>query len=385
MGLFSSLFGDNGAEDALRDAKQQYREIDLPDIDQMKLQLQQYVDQGVMTPEEAKAQLVNSNAYDSMNLDSEGKQAQLAALHQLSDIGNNGGMTAQDKSQLQQIQNEEQTKARGARDAIVQNADARGVGGSGLSELAQLQNAQDAATRQSSRDLDVAAQGQQRALQALQSAGQLGGNINQQQFGQQQAVANSKNEIAKFNAQNQQQTNLVNTAANNQAQTANLANKQAVSNANVDTANKQQVYNNQLPQQNFQNQLQKAGGIAGADQNLAGNAQKDKDSDKGLLGSAIGGVASLFSDERVKKDVEKFDAGQFLDGLTGYKYKYKDPSMGKGKQVGVMAQDIEKEVPEMVKETSHGKMVDYSPEKVGGPILASLAHIHDRLKKIEGK
>ena len=56
--------------------------------------------------------------------------------------------------------------------------------------------------------------------------------------------------------------------------------------------------------------------------------------------------------------------------------------MGEGKQVGVMAQDIEKEVPQMVQDTPEGKVVDYN--KAGGPILASMASLHDRLKKLEG-
>lgn len=49
-----------------------------------------------------------------------------------------------------------------------------------------------------------------------------------------------------------------------------------------------------------------------------------------------------------------------------------------------MAQDIEKGAPQAVKEDADGtKMVDYN--KLGGPILASLADMNDRLKKVEGK
>ena len=39
----------------------------------------------------------------------------------------------------------------------------------------------------------------------------------------------------------------------------------------------------------------------------------------------------------------------------------------------------------MVKDTSEGKMVDYSPKSAGGPIFASLADLHKRLKKVEGE
>ncbi len=347
--------------------------------------LQQYVDSGEITPEQAKAYLVQNNGVDQMKLDTQGKQAQLDALNQLSEIGNEGGLTATDKSKLNAISNQENTQARGAREAILQNAQARGAGGSGLEMLAQLQNAQDSATRKSTRDLDVAGMAQERALQALQSAGQLGGNINQQQFNQQKSIADTANEIAKFNAANQQQVGLANTAANNNAQAQNVGNKFKTANANVDLRNQQQQFNKGLAQTQFGNNLSVANGKANALTGVANQANEERKGNMNLVGGLAGTAATIFSDERVKKDVEQFDAGKFMDDLTGYRYKYKDPSMGQGEQVGVMAQDLEKEAPQMVEDTPQGKMVDYSPEKTSGPVFASLADLNDRLKRLEGK
>jgi hypothetical protein len=93
-------------------------------------------------------------------------------------------------------------------------------------------------------------------------------------------------------------------------------------------------------------------------------------------------AASGKSDINAKKDIEPFDASAFLDDLTPTKYRYKDPKDGEGKQVGVMAQDVEQEVPQMVEDTPEGKMLNYN--KAGGPIFASLADLHDRLKRLEG-
>lgn len=384
MGLMDFLFGKNGT-DSTKQALGLWDELNPPSPEEQQIILQQYVDQGKITPEQAQAQLVQSNAYDSMNLDTEGKDAQLQALRQMSEIGNEGGLTASDKSKLRQIQNEEQTTARGANEAIIQNAQQRGMGGSGLEMLQRMKNQQDSATRQSNKDLDVAAMGQERALQAMQQAGALGGNINQQQFGQQQAIANSKNAIEQFNAANKQQTNMANTNANNQAQAANLAAKQATANSNVDLQNQQNTYNKGLAQQNFQNQASVVQGKANALGSQAAQQNQNQAGNKGLFGSLLGAGAVAFSDEDVKKDVEDFNAGDFLDSLTSNSWKYKDPSMGEGKHVGPMAQDIEKEVPQMVQDTPRGKMVDYSPGKAGGPILAGLSDIHERLKRIEGK
>jgi hypothetical protein len=382
MGI-GDIFGGGGMK-AARAASRVYDNIDVPSIDDQMLILQQYVDSGEITPEEAKAYLVQNNAVDNMQLDTEGKDAQLAALDSLSEIGNEGGLTASDKAKLAEIANDENTQARGAREAIIQNAESRGAGGSGLEMLAQLENSQNAATRKSARDLGVAGMAQERALQALQAAGQLGGTINTNQFNQQKAIADSNNEIAKFNANNQQQVGLVNTAANNAAQAANVESHQKISNANTDLSNQQQQFNKGLAQTNFNNRLNVAQGKANALNGVANQANKDTENAQKLAGTAIT-AAAAFSDERVKEDVEKFDAGKFLDDLTGYRYKYKDPSMGHGEQVGVMAQDLEKEAPQMVEDTPEGKMVDYSPAKAGGPIFASLADLHGRLKRLEGK
>jgi hypothetical protein len=386
MGLFDGLFG-KGGKDYVADAAKEIQNVGLPDMEEQKLLLQQYVEQGILTPEQAQAQLLSGNAYDDMELDTEGKQAQIAALQKLSEIGNEGGLTASDKSKLQAIQSQEQTAARGARESILQNAAARGVGGSGLELMSQMQNQQDAATRQSARDLDVAAQAQERALQAIQAAGQMGGQMNQQQFGQQAQIADSQNEISRFNAANKQNVNMANVAANNQAQASNLASKQNVANANVDQANKQQQYNKELAQQGFNNQMSKAQGVASAKTAQGQQANQDREGSKNLFGSLLGAGATAFakSDEDSKENVEDFDPSEFLDSITGYKYKYKNPKDGKGKQVGVMAQDLEKEVPQMVEDTPEGKMVDYSPAKAGGPIFASLGDLHERIKRLEGK
>lgn len=384
MASLASLFGEGGGA-YTKQLQRLFDGIDVPE--EKQIQLQQYIEQGLMTPEQARAELVGDNAYDDMQLDTEGHQAQLAALQSLSDIGNEGGLTASDRSKMQAIQNQEQSAAKGAREAILQNAAARGAGGSGLELMAQLQNQQDSATRQSTRDLDVAAMAQDRALQALQQAGSLGGQINQQQFGQQAQVADAKNEIAKFNAANKQQVGMTNVAANNQAQAANLANKQDTSNKNVDIKNQQNQQNNSLGQQTFNNQMSLAQGRSGALNTQSQQANAEQAANKQLIGTGVGALASIYgkSDEEAKEDVEKFNASDFLDSLTGYKYKYKDSRDGKGKQVGVMAQDLEREVPQMVHDTAEGKMVDYSPKSAGGPIFAGMSDLHERLKRLEGK
>lgn len=387
MGI-PDLVDESPREDSYR-ALDILDKVDTPSVDEMKIQLQQLVEQGQITPEEAQTYLQSRSEMSNISLDPRFKNAQLDALSSLQDIGANDGLTSADRSQLNQIQTEEDTKARGAREAILQNAQARGISGSGVELLSQMQNAQDSATRSSQRGFDVAAQAQNRALEALKQAGSLGGQLQSNEFSQKSQVADANDAINRFNSQNQQTQANLGVANRNEAQKMNLQNKTNVANTNVDTANKQQQYNKELAQKNFENKLNKANLMAGTiSANSANQAKIDAANDqanKQLIGSglaAAGTVAAAFSDENLKENVEEFNPSDFLDNLTSYKYNYKNPKHGEGKQVGVMAQDVERAAPQMVENTEEGKVIDYN--KAGGPLFASLADLHKRLKKVEG-
>lgn len=269
-----------------------FSDLELPSTTDMELQLQQYVQQGVLTPEQAKAALVDRSEMSNIQTDPMLEKAQMDALLGLQDISE-GGMTAKDLATLNRIKNEEQASARGAREAIIQNANARGVGGSGLELMAQLQNAQDSATRASNRDLDVAGQASERALEALMQAGQLGGQMQNQQFNQKAQIAGANDAIAKFNAQNNQAINLANTNAKNAAQQFNIQNAQNTANANVDLKNQQQQYNKSLQQQQFENQLKKRQGQAGIASTNATNAGTDSQNRANAWNQTVGTAAGV--------------------------------------------------------------------------------------------
>lgn len=351
---------DSGSAPEIKDY---FSDLELPSAQEMSLQLERLVQQGSLSPEQAQAMMQERSAMENVQSDAGSKQAQMDALLGLQDITSSGGMTAQDKARMQQIQNQENSASRGAREAIMQNAQARGMGGSGMDIMAQLQNQQDSATRASNRGTEVAGMAQERALQALMQQGQLGGQINQQQFGQDSARAQAQDAISKFNAQNKQSVNLANTQANNQAQAGNLANKQNIANQNVGLSNQQQMHNKALIQQNYENELKKRQGQAGIGSQNASNqfaeSQGAANANNQMVGALIGaGGAYLGKKEGglvlgepsegdsvphllqpgefvVKKDDTadflkkahtdddgEFDAASFLDSITGHKYGY---------------------------------------------------------------
>jgi hypothetical protein len=72
------------------------------------------------------------------------------------------------------------------------------------------------------------------------------------------------------------------------------------------------------------------------------------------------GAAAIKSDERLKENIKKI--GSLDNGINLYSYNYKDGyDLPKGRQVGVLAQEVEKVIPEAVVTEDDGfKAVNYS-------------------------
>lgn len=272
-----------------QDAINAVQGVKTPDANQMMVTLQNMVQQGQITPEQMQTALVDRNAFDNIVSSPEFAAAQQTALTQLQQIGSEGGLTPLDRAKLQDIRNEQNTTNRGQEQAIMQNARERGIGGSGLEMASRLQAQQSAADRASQQGTDVAALAQQRALDAIQSAGAMGGQMQEAEFNRGAAKATSQNAIDAANAAMMNQGNLYNTQAANAAQAANLGEKQRVSDANVGIQNTQEVSNKALAQQTYQNELAKAQALAGT-YNAWGSAEKGESAQKNAGKNAMIGT-----------------------------------------------------------------------------------------------
>jgi hypothetical protein len=371
-GAADSIVTGGKEKQAVKDktrAVDELRGLEVPELEQLQAQYEDAVYRGDMEAAE-----IARSAMEDVSTDPRLREAQMRALSQLQEVGD-GGLTLQDKADLTRIADDEAMRERGSREAILQNAQARGVAGSGLELASQLMNSQESTTRAANRDMDVAARAQERALQAILKSGDLGGSIRGQEFGEEASKAEARDALAKFNAQNVQAANL-----------RNANTRQDVSNLNTGIRNEQRTQNVNAAAEKFGMDAKRAGGISGAYGDRANledeQAARRVKGTQSAISQTMTGVGA--SDERLKEDIEEFDAEDFLDSITGYKYKYKNPRKhGEGKQVGVMAQDLEKGAPQMVQEGPDGKYVDYS--KAAGPIFASLASLNKRLKDIEGK
>lgn len=170
------------ARKVMAEAAKMYDAVDLPKLEQ------------------AVAQELGPSAFESITVDPAYKSAQLDALNRLSQIAEEGGMTLADKAAMNQITGQLARRDAAARGAIREDMQARGTLGAGAELASRLAAQQESSQIASERGLGVAAQAQQRALDAIMRRGTLAGDIRGQEFGEQSTAAQARDAIARYNA-----------------------------------------------------------------------------------------------------------------------------------------------------------------------------------------
>ena len=280
MGFVQDIFDTSSGEDELRNAERLFAELQLPDFQQHANEIQALLDSGLITPEDVAPILQAESGLGSITTDPRLRDAQFNALDQLIEIGAAGGLTATDRARINDIVRDENAIERGSREAILQNAQARGAGGSNLELASQLISGQSSADRRADRGFDVAALAEQRALDAIMNAGQLGGNIRAQEFGEASEKAKAQDIINAFNTQNQNQALFFN--AQNQGEELNR--RLALLNELKGTE-----------QQDFENRLRQLAGQTGQLQNIAGLEEGQRERGSRTAGAALGAAGTALS------------------------------------------------------------------------------------------
>lgn len=291
MGLLSTFTGgkSKSAIDALNRSEAYFSNLKTPTVQELTLpELQKYVEEGVITPEQAEAYLQRSNAYADQNIDQTGTEAQIAALNQLARIANAGpeGTPMQQAQMAQSLQNVNRSIG-GQRGAIEQAMAARGTPYALIQAALANQTVGQEGQQAHMDAVNAQAAAYQNALNALAQQGQVGGQLQGQQNAQANQVAAAQNAMQQFNAQNQQQNSQFNAAARQDAGIMNAANKQQVSNNNTGLANLRTQYNANLPQQVFNNNLQKAMGQSGAATNIGQMQQEQGQQNAAIMSGLI--------------------------------------------------------------------------------------------------
>ena len=273
MGAEEGRRGRRAAEQARAQAAAQFAGIDIPDVEAQRLELALPEFLGEYQPTLEELTELGPTAMEQISTDPRLAQAQMQALETLSEIGETG-LTPGERAAMRSMQRQVAQQEKARQESILQEMARRGVAGGGQELAARLSSSQAAATRGAEQADRLAMQAQARALQALTGAGQLGGQIRQQEFGEQADVAQAMDAIARWNAANQQQVQSRNVAAQQQAGLRNLSERQRLAEQQAAMRNYQQEANKRLLQQQFENQMSLAGGRAGQYQGQAAAADQ---------------------------------------------------------------------------------------------------------------
>ncbi len=174
---------------------------------------------GAYTPEQLQAAQMGETGLAQVQYDPRMLEAEMSALRALEEQGREG-LTAQDRAAMAQFERETGQAARGRRGAIEQSMRSRGISGSGLDLVAQLQSAESANELAAMKALEREGMAAQRRTQGQLSAGQMAGQLGSRQFQQAAERAAAQDRINQFNAANRmnaQQYNIgmgAETAAN---------------------------------------------------------------------------------------------------------------------------------------------------------------------------
>lgn len=290
MSLLDTITGGKSSQASAdyQRALEAIQAVQTPNVEQMKYKLQQLVQAGIITPDLAKTYLQNPSAFQNLKISQTGTKAQENAIAGLENAASAGGLNPAEQAQLAEILQQLGTQERGANEAVVQNQAARGALTGGETLAAQLGNNQQASVNANANAMNTAGQAYQQMLNELTSAGTLGSGLQGQENTQANTVAAATDAINRFNAAQQQQEENFNTQNKNEAQLYNTETAQNIENKNVGNANEYAKYQAQLPEEVFQNQLQKAEGEAGAYGNKAANETQQGGQQAGLIGGLVG-------------------------------------------------------------------------------------------------
>lgn len=273
----------------------EFQNLKTPNFKNYDPVLEQYL--GNYAPSQAQANTINE--------DPTGRSAELSALNKMAGLSNTG-LSDVDNAGFERARQQGNQMLSSGNAAALQNAQSRGVGGSGLEfAMREMANQQGAENSQNAGLAQAAQSANMRALYN-QAFGNLGSQIRGQDYNTQASNAGILNNF-----------NMYNTGNNNQAQLRNVNEMQGISNQNVGQQNYAQTYNNSLQQQNYDDAYRKAAGMAGQYQNVADSYYKQgaaNDANRGALTQALGtGLGAAFGGSTGAKAGSQYASGLNAD------------------------------------------------------------------------
>ncbi len=296
-GIFGpNIVGDTGTPgEDFTSGIDELRAIQIPGVAEQLVNWDDLVQQGTLSPLEVQEIQMDPSKLRDFVATPEFKEAASEGLAELRNIAESG-FSLQDQANMEEIRRRVAQQERGQREAILQSAQQRGVGGSGLEMASNLMSQQNAADRRALENLMTAARGEERRLGASQAAASLGSQLRGQEFGEARTMDEADRLINQFNAQMSMRKAEGDVGRTERAQAQNLAEKQRVHDINRQKRYEADLRNKQLMQQRFQNEMARGEGMMAGYGGKSGAKKADMDRKYRLLGGGLGGAGQILGD-----------------------------------------------------------------------------------------
>lgn len=238
-GILGNIFSSGAKKEVQRLAEEAYQyamSIGAPPDMTKAIMLEAFKQNGMYVPELEQAIDLAVSEVGAIQEDPSLREGQMSALQLMSDRAT-GGLTAEDKAAFNQLRNEVATQNRGEQQALLQEMQARGLGGSGAELASRLQAQQSAANRAAQGADDIAAAASRNALEAAARYGTMSGDVRNQDFAINKQMADARDLRNKMLYENSVALQARNINSKNAAQQTNLARQQSIADANTQMAN----------------------------------------------------------------------------------------------------------------------------------------------------
>lgn len=296
IGSSSASKERRAAERARAEALAQFARIKLPTLEEQLYSLYdpEYLGDYQAAMEAATA--IGPSAFENIQVNPELVQAQMAALQQLSELGQTG-LTQGEKAAAMELQREAAQQGRAQQNQIMQEMARRGMAGGGQELAAKLASSQASADRLSRHGNQLAQQAQARAMEAISQGGTMAGQVRGQEFDEKARAAQAADVLAQWAAQNRAGVQERNVGSQNQAQLRNLQERQRLGESKTGNRNIEMQRRATLPAEQFDRELALASARAGVQGGQASASDKyaaERASMWSGIGSGVGqGFASL--------------------------------------------------------------------------------------------
>lgn len=254
-GLFGGMFGgDDDAMNQLRANQQLYGSLQAPTF--------QNYNPVAYNPQDATATQIQE--------DPSTRSAQQNVLNRMAGLANTG-LSDVDNAGFERARELGNQMSNSGTQAAMQNAQARGVGGSGLEFAMREMAGQQGAQRAQDAGLQQAATSAQQRAMYNQAYGQGLQNLRGQDFNANSANANILNQFNAMNTQNRNQAQQYNVGQQNYAQ----------------------QYANDIKQRQYQDQLQRAAGMSNANSGVANQYNAQDAANQSALNSGMAAAGTV--------------------------------------------------------------------------------------------